>query len=54
LWIRSASRAIEPLRTKTKICAAAVAPRIRRLRRTASSPARERLIEASTSPWLWP
>src|SRR6202012_4174410 len=50
LWIRSASSAIEPLRMKTTICAAAVAPRTSRLIRTAWTASREAVIGAVAMP----
>ena len=50
LWIRSASRATLPVRTKITACAAAVRPRTTRESATAFRPARERRIERSTRP----
>jgi len=50
LWIKSARRATEPVRTKITACTAAVAPSTPRLIATALTPARERTIEGSTRP----
>lgn len=58
MWIRSASRATLFENAKIAACASAVAPSTPRLIPTARSPARERLIDGSTSPceclWPWP
>jgi hypothetical protein len=54
LWIRSASSATDPDATNTSVCAVAVAARMSKASPTARRPARERLMDASTRPWLWP
>jgi hypothetical protein len=52
LWIRSASRATEPERTKIATWMPAVAASSARLNETVLTPERERRIERSTNPWL--
>src|ERR671915_1094738 len=52
--MRSASRATLSVTRKTATWASAVAVSTPSENVTARRPSRERLIEASTSPWLWP
>src|SRR5918996_1444577 len=52
--MRSASRATLSVTRNTATCASAVAVSTPSENATARRPSRERLIEASTSPWLWP
>ncbi len=54
LWIRSASSATDPETAKMAACRAAVRPRTARLIETVRMPARERMMERSTSPCEWP
>jgi hypothetical protein len=54
LWIKSASSATDPESAKIASWMPAVAARMARLIETVFTPARERRIERSTRPWLWP
>ena len=54
LWIRSASSATLPDRTKISVCTAAATASTASDSGTARTPSRERLIESWTSPCEWP
>jgi len=54
LWIRSASSATDPEAMKTTSCTTAAMPSTSNASSTARMPSRERWIDRSIRPWLWP